>query len=102
MVIIKSAAEIEEMKKANQIVAMVLQDLEEFIKPGLTTAAIDQRAEALIRGEGAVPSFKGYGHPPFPASVCISINEAVVHGIPSEKIVIKDGDIVSVDCGAYI
>ncbi|HHX37176.1 MAG TPA: type I methionyl aminopeptidase, partial [Clostridiaceae bacterium] len=102
MVIIKSAAEITEMKLANRIVAEVLTDLEKFIKPGMTTAEIDRRAEAIIRGHGAEPSFKGYGHPPFPASVCISINEAVVHGIPSDRVIIKEGDIVSVDCGAYI
>lgn len=102
MIEIKSAAEIEAMKRPNRIVAEVLADMHSFVRPGVTTADIDRRAETIIRSNGAIPSFKGYGDPPFPGSVCVSVNEAVVHGLPSESRVIQPGDIVSVDCGAYI
>lgn len=102
MITLKSASEIEAMKLPNQIVAMVLEDMKTFVRPGITSADIDARAEEIIRSHGAVPSFKGYGDPPFPGSVCVSINEAVVHGVPSKHQVIREGDIVSVDCGAVI
>jgi methionyl aminopeptidase len=76
--------------------------IEEYIKPGLSTWDLDQAAEKLIRKSGAVPSFKGYGNPPFPGSVCASIDHEVVHGIPSKNRIIEEGMLVSIDVGAYI
>jgi methionyl aminopeptidase len=101
MVTRKSRREIEKMRHAGRIVAEVLALVEAELKPGVTTAHLDRLAERHIRGAGAVPSFKGYGHRsnPFPASLCISIDEEVVHGIPGER-VIRDGQVVSIDAGA--
>lgn len=99
MIILKNNDEIALMRKAGRIVAETLLLLEEKIKPGITTAELDKVAEEFITKHGAKPSFKGlYG---FPSSLCISVNEQVVHGIPGNY-KIKDGDIVSVDCGAFI
>jgi len=99
MIIIKSEKEIDLMRIAGKIVAETLLLVEEKVKPGITTAELDRIAEEFITKHGAKPSFKGlYG---FPASLCISVNEHVVHGIPGGY-VLKDGDIISVDCGAYI
>ncbi|NFR87169.1 MULTISPECIES: type I methionyl aminopeptidase [unclassified Clostridium] len=99
MIIIKNNDEIALMRKAGRIVAETLLLLEENIKPGITTAELDRVAEEFITKHGAKPSFKGlYG---FPSSLCISVNEQVVHGIPGNY-KIKDGDIVSIDCGAFI
>lgn len=99
MVTIKSKREIELMKEAGRIVALAHQAAKEIIRPGVTTLEIDQVVEKVIRAHGATPSFKGYGG--FPGSACTSVNEQVVHGIPSKKVVLKDGDIISVDIGAY-
>lgn len=99
MIILKSKREIDIMREANQIVAQTHALLAEKIKPGISTAELDQIADEFIRSEGAVPSFKGYQG--FPASVCISINEEVVHGIPSSSRYLKDGDIVSIDIGTF-
>ena len=98
MITIKSDYEIELMRKANQIVRDTLNLLEDNIKEGMTTAQLDRMAHDYIIKCNAVPSFLGYNG--FPASICTSINEQVVHGIPSHKTVIKEGDIVSVDCGS--
>lgn len=99
MIIIKSEKEIDLMRIAGKIVAETLLLVEDKVKPGITTAELDRIAEEFITKHGAKPSFKGlYG---FPASLCISVNEHVVHGIPGSY-VLKDGDIISVDCGAYI
>ena len=99
MIIIKNDKEINLMRKAGKIVAETLLVVEKNIKPGITTAELDRIAEEFITKHGAKPSFKGlYG---FPASLCISVNEQVVHGIPG-RYVLKEGDIVSVDCGAMI
>jgi methionyl aminopeptidase len=97
----KSRREIEKMRQAGRIVAEVLALVEDELKPGVTTGHLDRIAEKHIRAAGAVPSFKGYGHRsnPFPASLCISIDNEVVHGIPGER-VLRDGQIVSVDAGA--
>ena len=100
MVQLKSHAEIEIMRRANVIVAEVLQEISEHIQPGVTTAELDERAERIIRKKGGVPAFKGYGG--FPATLCTSINEEVVHGIPSKDKVLKDGDIIGVDCGVCL
>ena len=98
MITIKSDAEIQLMRKANQIVRDTLNLLEEKIKEGMTTAQLDRLAYDYIVKCDAKPSFLGYSG--FPASICVSINEQVVHGIPSDKVIIKEGDIVSVDCGS--
>ncbi len=96
---IKSAAEIEIMRTSAKIVATVLQEVSEIITPGMTTADLDDFAEKRIRELGAEPSFKGYHG--FPGSICASINNEVVHGIPSRKKVIRSGDVVKIDTGAY-
>ena len=103
MVTRKSRAEIEKMRDAGRIVAEVLALVEEELKPGVTTGHLDRLAERHIRGAGAVPSFKGYGlrDNPFPASLCISIDDEVVHGIPGER-VIREGQVVGVDAGAIL
>lgn len=99
MIIIKSDDEVSLMRKAGKIVGETLLLLENEIKPGITTADLDKIAEEFITKHGAKPSFKGlYG---FPSSLCISVNEQVIHGIPGQYM-LKDGDIVSIDCGACI
>jgi methionyl aminopeptidase len=100
VIVCRSAAEIERMRAANQLVADVLAELEAAVAPGVTTADLDQLAERLVREAGAVPAFKGYRG--YPATLCISLNEQVVHGIPSPDRVLKDGDIVSLDIGAKL
>jgi methionyl aminopeptidase len=101
MVSRKSRREIEKMRTAGRIVAEVLALVESELRPGVSTAHLDRLAERHIRSAGAVPSFKGYGHRsnPFPASLCISIDDEVVHGIPGER-QIREGQIVSIDAGA--
>ncbi|MGB3404614.1 MAG: type I methionyl aminopeptidase [Microcoleaceae cyanobacterium] len=96
---IKSASEIEIMRQAARIVATVLKEISETVQPGMTTADLDKYAEKRIREMGAVPSFKGYYG--FPGSICSCINNEVVHGIPSRRKVIKAGDVLKVDTGAY-
>lgn len=96
---IKSAPEIELMRQSAKIVASVLKEISEIVKPGMTTADLDAYAEKRIREMGATPSFKGYYG--FPASICASINNEVVHGIPNPKKVIRIGDVLKVDTGAY-
>ncbi len=97
MVTRKSRQEVEQMRRAGRIVAEVLALVESELKPGVSTAHLDRIAEAYIRKEGAVPSFKGYHG--YPASLCISIDDEVVHGIPGDR-VIREGQIVSIDAGA--
>ena len=105
MISIKSKAEIELMKIAGEILALTHEKVREAIKPGITTSELDRIAEEFIRKNGAVPSFKGYKGLPgaidYPASICSSVNNEVVHGIPGLR-VLKDGDIISVDIGTYI
>ncbi|MFB2978601.1 type I methionyl aminopeptidase [Microseira sp. BLCC-F43] len=96
---IKSQREIEVMREAAKIVATVLKEISQIVKPGMTTADLDAHAEKRIRQMGATPSFKGYHG--FPGSICSSINNEVVHGIPSAKKVIRAGDVLKVDTGAY-
>jgi methionyl aminopeptidase len=106
-IVIKRDADIAIMRQSGRIVASVLELLRTNIRAGVSTAFLDELAEAKVRELGAKPSFKGiYGNPakhipPFPASVCISINDEVVHGIPKKERLLKDGDIVSLDFGAY-
>lgn len=96
---IKSARELKIMAKASRIVATVLREIMDLVEPGQTTGDLDAHAERRIRDMGATPSFKGYHG--FPASICASINNEVVHGIPSSKRVIKAGDLLKVDTGAF-
>lgn len=94
---IKSAREIELMTEAGRILAIVHDELEKALRPGMTTKEIDKLGEEVIRSYGCVPSFLNYNG--YPASVCVSVNDEVVHGIPSQKRIIKEGDIVSLDAG---
>lgn len=98
MIIIKSDQEIDLMRESGKVTGFILKELENFIKPGISTADIDHFVESIIRKNGMVPTFKGYGG--FPASACVSINEEVVHGIPDKKRILQEGDIVSVDVGS--
>jgi len=101
----KSKAEIERMRRAGRIVAEVLALVEEALKPGVSTGQLDRLAEAHIRKAGGIPSFKGYPginpRRPFPASLCISIDDEIVHGIPGER-EIREGQLVSIDAGAIV
>lgn len=97
---LKTPAQLALMREAGRIVAQVLALVEREVRPGISTAYLDRLAEEHIRGAGAVPSFKGYHG--FPATLCTSINEEIVHGIPSEKRLLKDGDLLKVDCGAIV
>jgi methionyl aminopeptidase len=97
MIIIKSRSELDIMREAGRIVALTHQELAKLIKPGVTTKQIDEAAETFIRSKGAFPSFKGYGG--FSGSICASVNEELVHGIPGKR-TLQEGDIISVDIGA--
>lgn len=97
---LKSAAELDAMRAAGALVARTLQAVRELAKEGVSTADLDALAEQTIRDGGAVPSFLGYHG--FPASICASVNEQIVHGIPSAAQVLADGDLISVDCGAIL
>lgn len=99
MIICKSTGELERMRAASRLVARVLAELKRTVEPGVTTAALDELAEARVREAGAVPAFKGYRG--FPATLCTSVNQQVVHGIPSDRR-LKDGDIVSLDMGVLL
>ncbi len=98
-IMVKSPDEIKIMREANQIVAEVLVMLEKIVEPGISTFELDRQAEELCRKRKAVPAFKGYRG--FPGSLCVSVNEEVVHGIPSRKRKLKKGDIISVDFGTF-
>ncbi len=100
MIICRSEAEIERMRVANQLVARVLSALEQAVEPGVTTEDLDRMAEGLLRDAGAEPAFKGYRG--YPATLCASINDEVVHGIPSKTRALAEGDIISLDMGARI
>ncbi|MCV0404063.1 MAG: type I methionyl aminopeptidase [Chloroflexi bacterium] len=102
-VTIKRASEIDSMRGAGRILAGILDVLHAELRPGTTTGALDEIAERMIRDAGAVPSFKGYGsNPPFPGSICASINDEVVHGIPSPRRRLAEGDVVSIDIGCIL
>lgn len=102
MIFLKTDEEIELMREANRLVGMTLGEMAKIIKPGVTTAYLDKVANEFIRSHGAIPSFLGYKGGPgvidFPGAICASVNEQVVHGIPSNY-ELRDGDIISVDCG---
>ena len=96
---IKSSAELQIMREAGRINASVLAAVKERLKPGVSTADLNAAAEEVLRKHGCISPFKGYGHPPFPTSITVSINQELVHGIPSKNRKLKNGDIVSIDCG---
>lgn len=98
MIIIKSKHEIDLMREAGKVTGEILNSLGDFIKPGISTLDVDQYVEKIIRKHNMVPTFKGYGG--FPGSACVSVNEEIVHGIPSADRILKEGDIVSIDTGA--
>ncbi len=100
MIVYKSPAEIEKMRRAGRIVAGTIRAVLRAVAPGRTTKDLDRVAESYIREQGATPSFLGYGNPPFPASICTSLNDEIVHGIPSPKRVLREGDLLSLDFGA--
>ncbi len=102
MVTIKSKKEVEQMREACRITALVYEVLEKEIHAGMSTLELDKIAEQIIREHGAVPAQKGYpsgikGVPPFPATLCVSVNDEVIHGIPSKRTIIQEGDVVSID-----
>ena len=99
MLVYKTEEEIELVRRNNQLVSKTLAEVAKLVKPGVTTLDLDRRAEEFIRDNGAIPGFLGYGG--YPNTLCTSVNDEVVHGIPS-KYVLKEGDIVSVDCGTYM
>ena len=106
MVTIKSKQEIEKMREACRVAAIVQKKIEEAIKPGISTWELDKIAENTMRENGAIPAQKGYpsgvkGIPAFPSTICASVNDEVIHGIPSKRAILKEGDIVSVDLVAY-
>jgi methionyl aminopeptidase len=100
MITIKSSREIKLMQEASQILVQARQALFKMIQPGISTEALDQHADTVIRSLGGIPSFKDYEG--YPKSICTSVNEVVIHGIPSSKIILKEGDIISIDIGVNV
>ncbi len=98
---IKTPAQIAQMRVSGLLVGRTLELLREAAAPGVTTGELDRLAESHIRDHGGIPSFKGYSQPPFPATICASVNDEVVHGIPGDR-VLRDGDVISIDCGAIV
>jgi methionyl aminopeptidase len=98
---IKTPEQIQKMRVAGLLVGETLELLRGSVRAGVTTAELDAIAEDNIRSHGGIPSFKGYGHPPFPGSICASVNDEVVHGIPGGR-ALADGDLISIDCGAIV
>src|SRR5574342_68566 len=99
---LKTPAELQIMREAGRINATVHATVRELLKPGVSTADLNAAAEEVLRKHGCVSPFKDYGHPPYPASITVSINQELVHGIPSRKRKLKAGDIVSIDCGTVL
>src|SRR6266849_5643028 len=97
---IKTPEQFTVMREAGLVVARTLRILAAAVRPGVTTAELDALAEAEIRAAGAIPSFKGYHG--YPATICTSVNEEIVHGIPSQQRILREGDIISIDCGAIV
>ena len=98
---IKTPEQIDRMRVAGRLVGETLELLREAVRPGVTTLELDTLSEANIRDHGGIPSFKGYSHPPFPATICASVNDEVVHGIPGPR-ALAEGDVISIDCGAIV
>ncbi|MCF7919721.1 MAG: type I methionyl aminopeptidase [Candidatus Cloacimonetes bacterium] len=104
MIFIKNKSEIELMRESNRIVGELLALLAEHVAPGVSTWELNRIAEDYILSQGAVPSFKGYRVPglePFPSAICSSVNDCIVHGIPSKEVILKEGDIIGIDVGAF-
>ena len=111
-VTLKSKQEIAQLREAGRIVAQTYEILRPYVKPGTSTAELDQIAEDYIRGKGAKPIYKGYGArparngfpaiPAFPATICVAINDVICHGIPSPKQILHEGDIIGVDIGVHL
>ena len=99
---LKSPAELTVMREAGRINAKVLATVKELLKPGVSTADLNAAAEEVLKKHGCVSPFKGYGYPPFPGSITVSLNHELVHGIPSKSLKLKVGDIVSIDCGTVL
>lgn len=105
MIYLKTDDEVELLREANILVGKTLGEMAKLIRPGVTTRELDKVAEEFIRDHGATPTFLGFPNPyggPFPASICTSVNEVVVHGVPNQSTILKDGDIISVDCGTLL
>jgi methionyl aminopeptidase len=104
MIIGKSRKELDKMRAAGEFIAEVREEVKKIIRPGISTLEVDQAVKKMIEDGGATPAFLGYtlGELVFPASICASVNEVVVHGIPSEKIILQEGDIFSIDMAAYL
>lgn len=100
MIKIKTTEDIESMKQAGALSKLALREVGKLIQPGVDTATLDAKAEEVIRSYGGTPAFKGYGG--FPASICCSVNDEIIHGIPSRETVLQEGDIVSIDTGAVL
>jgi methionyl aminopeptidase len=100
MICLKSQRELDTMDRANRLVHRVLRAVQDVAAPGVSTKELDELAEDMIRSDGGVPAFKGYRG--FPATLCTSVNDVIVHGIPSDAVRFKDGDLVSVDCGVLL
>ena len=104
MIYLKTEDEIDKLRCANRLVGLTLAEIAKIVKPGVTTREMDTLAEQFIRDHGAEPTFKGFPNPygePFPASICTSVNNVVIHGIPNDE-PLREGDIVSVDCGTFL
>src|SRR5258705_7455803 len=99
---LKSPTELQIMREAGRINATVLATAKELLQPGVSTADLNAAAEEVLRKHGCVSPFKGYGHPPFPSSITVSINQELVHGIPSKQRKLKSGDVISIDCGTVL
>jgi len=99
---LKNSDDLKVMREAGRINASVLAKVKELLQPGVSTADLNAAAEDVLKKHGCISPFKGYGHPPFPASITVSVNEELVHGIPSSKRKLKAGDIVSIDCGTIL
>jgi methionyl aminopeptidase len=99
---VRSADQIAVMRRAGRVVAEMHAAIREAIAPGVTTGELDRIGRQVLKANGATSNFLGYGHPPFPAVICASPNDMVVHGVPSDAVVLAEGDIVSIDCGAIV
>lgn len=102
MILLKNQDEIANMKQSGAILAQVFAAMQEAIRPGVSTLQLDQIAREIIEAAGARPSFLHYGDPPFSGSICASVNDVVVHGVPSASVILKEGDIISIDVGACL
>jgi methionyl aminopeptidase len=99
---VRTPAQIAVMRRAGRVVAEMHEAIAAAIQPGVTTGQLDRIGREVLSRRGATSNFLGYGHPPFPAVICASVNDMVVHGVPSDEVVLADGDIISIDCGAIV